>query len=234
MVAIFFPIPSLFYQGFTMFGQLLPVRFVLLPKLQLLLFAVAVQLFLMVLEVLDEAALSAQRIPFAVLQQEQAFFQREFLQHHTSAGLLVDVAYIDLLVDAEVLSYVYGGIVSFAGGGFLGTEIYIRCASDDGPFDFIGRQDPIELAVGGEGDEPFGQAVRAKFHVGIGNASVDEIAGSVFRRVIRRVDISYPIAFLYYATEGQREIADLLLIGLYGRLCMQMTAQQEQADADDC
>ena len=37
-----------------MFGQLLPVRFVLLPKLQLLLFAVAVQLFLIVLEVLDE------------------------------------------------------------------------------------------------------------------------------------------------------------------------------------
>ncbi len=217
-----------------MFGQLLPVRFVLLPKLQLLLFAVAVQLFLMVLEVLDEAALSAQRIPFAVLQQEQAFFQREFLQHHTSAGLLVDVAYIDLLVDAEVLSYVYGGIVSFAGGSLAGIEVHEKRVPDDGTVYFNGRQYPIELAVGREGDEPFGLAVRAKFHIWIGNSSVDEIAGSVFRGIVGRIDIPYPITLLYHATEGQRKIAGLLLIGLYGRLCMQMTAQQEQADADDC
>ena len=184
MVAIFFPISSLFYQGFTMFGQFLPVRFVLLTKLQLLLFAVAVQLFLMVLEVLDEAALSAQRTPFAVLQQEQAFLQRELLQHHSVSGLLVDVAYIDLLVDAEVLSFVYGGIIAFAGGSLAGIEVHEKRVPDDGTVYFIGRQDPIELAVGREDYQSMGMAVVTELHVCIGNTPIYQTTGSVVRGIV--------------------------------------------------
>ena len=68
-----------------------------------MLLAVIVQHCLVALEMLDEAALSTQCIPLAVLYQKEALLERELLEHDASSGLLVDVADIDLLVDAEVL-----------------------------------------------------------------------------------------------------------------------------------
>ena len=68
-----------------------------------MLLAVIVQHCLVALEMLDESALSTQCIPLAVLYQKEALLERELLEHDASSGLLVDVADIDLLVDAEVL-----------------------------------------------------------------------------------------------------------------------------------